>query len=109
MNAEGNSTSPAVAPGPANGDFRLVWQDDRNGSHAWNTWYSQSRDGGATWSKPVRLSDRGGGAPYKHDSGYDFPFGDYLGLAVDSRGTNYVIWGEGSAIYRPGGTWWTRD
>jgi BNR repeat protein len=109
VNAEGNSTSPAVAPGPANGDFRLVWQDDRNGSHAWNTWYSQSRDGGATWSKPVRLSDRGGGAPYKHDSGYDFPFGDYLGLAVDSRGTNYVIWGEGSAIYRPGGTWWTRD
>ncbi|HEY5425860.1 MAG TPA: hypothetical protein VIJ77_04845, partial [Candidatus Tumulicola sp.] len=105
----GNSTSPAIAAGPAAGDFRLVWQDDRKGAGLWNTWYARSRDGGATWSRSVRLSDRGAGAPYKHRDGYDFPFGDYLGLSVDSDGTNYVIWGEGSAVYLPGGTWWTRN
>ncbi|MBV8724763.1 MAG: exo-alpha-sialidase [Candidatus Eremiobacteraeota bacterium] len=103
----GDSTCPAIVAGPSAGDFRLVWQDNRNGFHSWNTWYSRSTDGGATWTPPIRLSDRGTGAPYKHREGYDLPFGDYLGLAVDSRGTNYVIWGEGSAIYSPGGTWWT--
>jgi hypothetical protein len=104
----GNSTSPAVVPGPDAGDFRLVWQDDRNGSQAWNTWYSRSVDGGRTWSPDVRLSNRESGAPYKHKAGYDFPFGDYLGLSVDSDGINHVIWGEGSAVYVPGGTWFAR-
>ncbi|MBV8344131.1 MAG: exo-alpha-sialidase, partial [Candidatus Eremiobacteraeota bacterium] len=109
FNASGNSTSPAVVAGPSAGDFRLVWQDDRNGARAWNTWYARSADGGATWSTALRLSDRGSGAPYKHGDGYGFPFGDYLGLAVDSRGVDHVIWGEGGAIYFPGGTWWTRE
>ncbi|MBV9028580.1 MAG: hypothetical protein JO311_08185, partial [Candidatus Eremiobacteraeota bacterium] len=98
---------PAIVPGPRAGEFRLVWQDNRNGFHSWNTWYSRSTDGGRTWSPATRLSDRGTGAPYKHREGYDLPFGDYLGLTVDRRGVNFVIWGEGSAIYSPGGTWWT--
>ncbi len=104
----GNSTSPAIEPGPDAGDFRLVWQDNRNGPQAWNTWYAHSVDGGRTWSADVRLSNRESGAPYKHRGGYDFPFGDYLGLSVDSAGINHVIWGEGSAVYVPGGTWFTR-
>jgi hypothetical protein len=104
----GNSTSPAIVAGPQAGDFRLVWQDDRNGGHAWNTWYARSLDAGRTWSQAVRLSNRESGAPYKHRRGYDFPFGDYLGLSVDSAGTSHVIWGEGSGIYAPGGTWFTR-
>ena len=103
----GNAMSPAVAAAP-DGSFRLVWQDDRNGHSSWNTWYSRSGDAGATWSKAVRLSDRASGASYKHAGGYDFPFGDYLGLAVNGEGVNHVVWGEGSAIYFPGGTWWTR-
>jgi hypothetical protein len=105
----GNSTSPAIVAGPRAGDFRLVWQDDRNGRHAWNTWFARSTNAGATWSAAVRLSDRGGGAAYKNPNGYAFPFGDYLGLAVDASGTDYVIWGEGAAVYHPGGTWWARD
>jgi hypothetical protein len=109
LNAGGNNTSPATAAGPAAGDFRLVWQDNRNGPFAWNTWYARSADGGATWTKAVRLSDRGYGEPYKRDAGYDFPFGDYLGLSVDSRGSDHVIWGEGAGIYYPGTTWWTHD
>lgn len=108
INPLGNNTSPAIAAA-SDGDFRLVWQDNRNGPNAWNTWYARSTDAGATWSKPIRLSDRGSGEPYKGSAGYDFPFGDYLGLAVDSHGTDYVIWGEGAGIYHPGSTWWTRD
>jgi hypothetical protein len=107
INGLGNSTSPALVAGPVSGDFRLVWQDNRNGPNAWNTWYARSSDGGRTWSDPLRLSNRGSGAPYKHAGGYDFPFGDYLGLSVDSNGIDHVIWGEGSAVYVPGGTWWT--
>ncbi|HEY6484895.1 MAG TPA: sialidase family protein [Candidatus Cybelea sp.] len=103
----GNAMSPAIAAAP-NGSFRLVWQDDRNGDSSWNTWYSHSDDAGRTWSKAVRLSDRESGAGYKHVGGYNFPFGDYLGLAVDGDGVNHVVWGEGSAIYVPGGTWWAR-
>ena len=109
INRLGNNTSPAILAGITPGDFRLVWQDNRNGPHAWNTWYAQSADSGATWSTPVRLSDRGSGEPYKGKAGYDFPFGDYLGLSVDARGVNYVIWGEGAGIYYPGSTWWTHD
>ncbi len=108
LTESGNATSPAIVAGPLPNDFRVVWQDNRNGLHAWNTWYSSTSDGGRTWTGAIRLSDRAGGASYKRRRGYDLPFGDYLGLTVDARGINYVIWGEGSAIYSPGGTWWTR-
>jgi hypothetical protein len=107
VNDAGNNTSPAIVAHDA-GDFRLVWQDNRNGPKAWNTWYAQSNDAGATWSHTVRLSNLGSGARYKHAAGYEFPFGDYLGLSVDNEGINHVIWGEGSDVYFPGGTWWTR-
>ncbi len=103
----GNAMSPALAAA-TDGSFRLVWQDDRNGHSSWTSWYSRSDDAGATWTKAVRLSDRESGAGYKHAGGYNFPFGDYLGLTVDGEGVNHVVWGEGSAIYVPGGTWWTR-
>jgi len=109
VNSLGDSNMPAISAGPSPGDFRLVWQDDRNG--AWNTWFTRTTNGGASWSAPVRLSNLGSGAPYKSPAGYTFPFGDYLGLAVDSAGTNFVIWGEGDGIYTGGGTggsWWTR-
>jgi hypothetical protein len=111
VNADGDSNMPAIAAGPTAGDFRLVWQDDRNGANAWNTWYARTTDGARSWSADVRLSNLGSGAPYKTAAGYTFPFGDYLGLAVDAAGTNHVIWGEGDGIYTGGGTggsWFTR-
>jgi hypothetical protein len=111
VNGAGDSNMPAIAAGPKPGDFRLVWQDDRNGANGWNTWFARSANGGRTWSPPVRLSDLGSGAPYKTSAGYTFPFGDYLGLAVDSGGTNHVTWGEGNGIYTghdTGGSWFTR-
>ena len=117
FNDQGDNNFPAVVAGPSAGDFRLAWQDNRNagcwdcgGLGSWNTWYSQTTDGGGTWTASVRLSNLGGGAPYKTPHGYAFPNGDYFGLAVDSVGTNHVIWGEadGSSLYCCGGTWYTR-
>jgi len=95
----------------------MAWQDNRNaacwdcgGLGSWNTWYARTTDGGGTWTASVRLSDRASGAPYKTPEGYAFPDGDYFGLAVDSAGTNHVIWGEadGSSLYCCGGAWYTR-
>jgi hypothetical protein len=108
LNALGNNTSPQLAIGPRVGDFRIVWQDSRNGNDLWNTWYARSSDGGQTWSPDVRLSNAGGGAPYKHQAGYAFPYGDYLSLSVNKAGENFIIWGEGTGIYTGGGSWFTR-
>jgi hypothetical protein len=104
-----NHAFPALSAGPAAGDFRLAFQDDRNGSQtAWNTWYRTTTNGGASWGAAVRLSDKGSGASYKSAAGYRFPYGDYFELAVDSGGLAHAIWGEGMSYDGPGGTWYTR-
>ncbi len=104
-----NSGFPALASGPTAGDFRLAFQDDRNGpTTAFNTWYKRTTNGGGSWSADVRLSDLGSGAPYKTSSGYAFPYGDYFEIAVDPFGTNHVAWGEGTSYTGPGGTWYTK-
>jgi len=104
-----NNAFPALAAGPTVGDFRLAWQDDRNGNTtAWNTWYRSTTNSGATWSTPARLSDLGSGAPYKNPNGYAFPYGDYFEIAVDSSGMAHVVWGAGASYNGPGGTWYTR-
>jgi hypothetical protein len=104
-----NNGFPAVAAGSAANDFRVIWQDDRNGSQtAWNSWYRRSTDGGSTWGTALRLSDLGSGAPYKTANGYKFPYGDYLEMSVDSTGRNHLIWGEGDSYTGPGGSWYTR-
>lgn len=91
------------------GDFRVVWQDDRELSQTgWNTWMRRSLDGGASWSDAERLSDLTSGAPYKSASGYGFVYGDYLEMAVDGDDSNHVIWGEGASYTGPGGSWYTR-
>lgn len=108
VNSRGDSNFPQIAAGPAPGDFRLAWQDNRTG--AFNTWYTTSSDGGASWTGQVRLSSRTSGAPYKSAAGYTFPDGDYFGIAVSSAGITYAIWGEadGSSIYCCGDTWYTQ-
>ena len=108
-NESASNGFPAIAAGPAAGDFRVVWQGNKNGNpRGWNTFYRKTSDGGATWSNTVRLSDRANGAPYKTSAGYFFPYGDYLSLSVDADGTNQVIWGEGASYDGPGGVWYTR-
>jgi len=108
VNSQGDSDFPQIASGPAPGDFRLAWQDNRTG--AFNTWYTASSDGGASWPGEVKLSNRTSGAPYKSPAGYTFPDGDYFGIAVSSAGITYAIWGEadGSSIYCCGDTWYAQ-
>ena len=107
-NGEASNGFPAIAAGLSAGDFRVVWQGDNGDREGWNTFFRQTTDGGATWSETVRLSDRGRGAPYKSNAGYQFPYGDYLSLSVDGDGVNHVIWGEGASYDGPGGSWYTR-
>ncbi len=107
--AAAHSAFPSVASGPAPGEFHAVWQSTVDGDTAtWNTWYRRSTNGGQSWGSAIRLSDVPDGAPYKHEGGYLFPYGDYLGLAVDGEGTAHVVWGEGASLIGPGGTWYTR-
>ena len=104
----GDAGFPAIEAGSAAGDFRIAWQDNRNGANAWNTYYRRTTNGGATWGTEVRLSNLGTGAPYKTAAGYAFPYGDYLDMDVSSAGTSLVIWGEGTSYAGPGGTWFAR-
>lgn len=109
LNAEASNGYPAVAAGPTAGDFRVVWQGNKNGAaHGWSSFYRRTTDGGATWSEMTQLSNRTTGAPYKNRAGFMFPYGDYLSLSVDGAGNNHVIWGEGASYDGPGGVWYTR-
>ncbi len=107
INPIGDSNFPAITHGPKAGDFRVAWQDDRNGPSAWNTFLKTTADGGRHWSSEVVLSNLGTGASYKTPQGYLFPYGDYFGIAADAQGTNFVIWGEGTGRATFGGSWFT--
>lgn len=96
---------PAVAAGPAVGDFRILWQGGGNSS--WNAWHRRSTNGGGTWTAAAKLSDLTAGAPYKSAAGHAFPYGDYQELAIDGTGRAHFIWGEGASYDGPGGTWYT--
>lgn len=108
INDRGDSNFPVVSHGPTPGDFRVAWQDNRNGPFAWNTWYKRTTDGGNSWIEEARLSDVGHVTFYKSATGYVFPYGDYFGLATDARGANFLIWGEGTSREGAGGCWFTR-
>jgi len=108
LNALGDSGFPVVTHGPAAGDFRVAWEDNRSGASAYNTWYTRTTNGGSTWSTAVRLSNLGTGAPYKTAAGYAFPYGDYFEMETAPSGVNHVIWSEGTSYVGPGGSWYTR-
>jgi len=104
-----NAFPAMVASRTVPGEFRVVWQDDREGTMtAWNTWMVTTLDGGASWSASELLSDLDGGAPYKGPSGYDFVYGDYFEVAIDGDDVTHVIWGAGTNYFGPGGSWYTR-
>jgi hypothetical protein len=105
-----NNAFPAmVASRTVPGDFRVVWQDDREDyMTAWNTWMVNTLDGGASWSESELLSDLDAGAPYKGPLGYDFVYGDYFEIAIDGNDVNHIIWGAGTSYTGPGGSWYTR-
>ncbi|MEX0832898.1 MAG: sialidase family protein [Actinomycetota bacterium] len=109
VNTLGDSNFPQIVAGPGSNDFRVAWQDDRNGSTvAYNTYYKRTTDGGSSWSVDVDISNVNSGAPYKSAAGYAFPYGDYFGIDVDSTGRNHVLWSESVSYNGPGGAWYTR-
>ena len=107
VSTAGDANFQQIAAGPGAGDFRVAWQDDRNGAMAFNTWHKRLAANGK-WGSEVRLSNVGTGAPYKTTAGYTFPYGDYMGLDVDGQGVSHAIWGEGTGRKTGGGSWFTR-
>ncbi len=100
------ATSPTVEA-TGNGDIR-VWymQTNGNDTDAWNVWYRSSKDGGTTWTAPVKISDATGGAAYKTPQGFQEVYGDYGEIAITSAGKTFGVWGEGTSWTGPGGVWW---
>jgi hypothetical protein len=98
-----------AAVGTGDGDFRVSWQDSRNGIRRWNTFVRRSTDGGLTWDPAVRISDAGGGRGYKHPAGYDADYGDFMEIDVTNTGRTVATWGEGFSYYGPGGTWFNLE
>ncbi|MGA8432389.1 MAG: sialidase family protein [Candidatus Sulfotelmatobacter sp.] len=102
---------PAITAGDG-GDVRVAWMDtrvaDEAGHRLWNTFYRTSTNGGATWSAENQLSGPAHGYDYILPNGFRFPFGDYFGLAIDSRGATHATWGEGQNFKSPGSIWYAR-
>jgi hypothetical protein len=94
---------PAITAGEA-GDVRVAWMDMRS-PRLWNTFYRSSSNGGATWSTESKLSGFVPGYRYIQLGGFSFPFGDYFGIAIDSKGKSHVVWGEGLNFRSPGSIW----
>lgn len=100
---------PAVI-GTGDGDFRMWWMDDRVGIDDWDTWFTNSTDGGATWTRDdIRISDAVNGVGYKHPGGYFADYGDYGGIAMLSDGRTIATWGEAWSYWGPGNTWINRQ
>ena len=100
---------PAIAAGNS-GDVRIAWMemDARNSSDtskAWNVFYRNSSNGGATWGDETRVSSYVPGYRYISNKGFSFPFGDYFGLAIDNQNDTHVVWGEGQNYQSPGSIW----
>jgi hypothetical protein len=59
--------------------------------------------------EPVRISDRGDGASYKHPAGFGDVYGDYGEMGITSTGAAIAAWGEGPDYIGPGGVWINRQ
>ena len=107
-------TEQSVAPAAASmgsGDVRIWYYQTSGGGNvdAWNVWYRTSKDGGSTWTAPLRISDAVSGAPYKTAAGFAEVYGDYGEIAVTSAGKSIATWGEGISYTGPGGVWINRE
>jgi hypothetical protein len=91
---------PEVVGGAAD-TVHVGWMDDRNGNpidHAngWNVWLRTSTDGGATWTgASARMSAFDPTQAQSAPTGFQFPYGDYFGLDLNTCGAPMLTWGEG--------------
>jgi len=104
-----NATGPRLV-GIGASDVRLWYMQTEHNDDpdAWNVWYRRSTDGGATWSKPVRLNDSSPKvAGYiNQDGSFQEIYGDYGDIDINSRRETVATWGEGFSWTGPGGTWY---
>ena len=110
LSARGEHATSPMVEATGDGDLRLVYMLTSGGYDLdrWNAWYRRSTDGGATWSAPVKISDKTSGARYKHADGFEEIYGDYGEIAITNRGKTFAIWGEAFSYVGPGGSWFNR-
>ena len=70
----------------SHGTVHAAWEDKRNGNL--NIFYSNSTDGGATWSANVKISSQDTPGSYNRP-------GDYFALEVGPNDQPYVVWTDG--------------
>lgn len=110
-----------VFPAMAWGAHTLVvgWMDNSDPSGFWNTFVAISKDDGASFGAPIRLSNMVSSSfAYKNGhGGFMFPFGDYWGIVAQPVGNSSSVaiaatWSEGDAWYGNGNTFfaaWTES
>jgi hypothetical protein len=111
LSADGEHATAPMVESRRDGDVRLVYYQTARGGNLdrWNVWYRASTDGGRTWTEPVKISDRGDGAAYKHPAGFGEVYGDYGEIGITSSGAAIAAWGEGPDYIGPGGVWINRQ
>jgi hypothetical protein len=82
---------PAIAAG--GGRVHAAWIEEKGGRH--HVWYRCSADGGASWSERIRLSRPERSSGLLTDDGFVEPFGHYMSLAADGKGTVHAVWAVG--------------
>jgi hypothetical protein len=91
---------PTIVGGAANTVY-VAWMDDRNGNpidhtNGFNVWLRTSTTGGASWTgASQRISAYDLSQVQSHPAGFNFPYGDYFGLMLNSCGAPMLTWGEG--------------
>jgi hypothetical protein len=101
------------------GGVRAIWMD--NGARPtctsagtpgacglWNVWYRSSADGTSSWTAESRVNSEAITHSYQSANGFDFPYGDYPSLTIDSAGNPLAAWGEGPDYAGPGNVYFAR-
>lgn len=101
--AGAHSTGPTIEA-VGRGDLR-VWYASQDAQARWSIYARRSRDGGATWSAPAKISDAVSGNGYDSPAGFDEFYGDYGEIAVTNRGKTVATWGAGFSWLGPGNVW----
>lgn len=94
---------PTVIGGAANTVY-VAWMDDRDGNpidhkNGWNIWLRTSTSGGSSWTGPSQqISAYDATQAQSKPNGFLFPYGDYMGLAINTNcriPAPMLTWGEG--------------
>jgi hypothetical protein len=89
----GNKFVPGIAAAP-NGRFDAAWIDFRNdnGNLLSDTYYASSTDGGATWSKNIRVSDASSNRHYGQFANYS-DVRSNINIASNNYAAN-IVWDD---------------